>query len=484
MRSHTKHFQTLVGLFTVLAALTALALTVLALAAPALGQEIDNSAASGPNGPADIFLGEVIDVHVVNLPVRVTGRDGQPVTGLTAEDFTLREDGKKVDITNFFEVPARPRSDTAPSDAPVEVASEPSTVVFLIDDFAVDLQNRRLAMGQLRGLIEGGLGDTTDIVLAHYDGTLRIIQQPTRDPGQLLSALDSIAEVNPQGLMRQRERQAYFIRVVERAAEIRDRVRSRVHPADDGLRQLQTLSREVQMEAGRRGGENRNSHLALSSLVEGLAPLPGRKALVYLSEGLSMRPGQAAIDVIQGAIDDIQAVGGGSTSGNIDARSDALGAMMDSANHRPSRRKKRSSRPDELSAVTALATSAQVSIYPWKALGNAGGLGAQVGGTAALAASPSALSTLESNLKEALGHMATATGGSLGVGVELSNLVDRALEDFGGYYSLGFSPKHGGDDRYHRLKLKVKRSGVDVWYPRTYVAKLPDGPNLVEGQAH
>ncbi|MEO1367837.1 MAG: hypothetical protein AAFX50_11735, partial [Acidobacteriota bacterium] len=58
--------------------------------------------AAGQSG--DESFGEVISVHVVNVDVRVTDRQGQPVHGLDVGDFTLREDGNRQDITNFREV--------------------------------------------------------------------------------------------------------------------------------------------------------------------------------------------------------------------------------------------------------------------------------------------------------------------------------------------------------------------------------------------
>jgi hypothetical protein len=42
---------------------------------------------------------ESVQVNVVNVDVLVTDRDGRPVTGLTAADFTLYEDGKPMSIT-------------------------------------------------------------------------------------------------------------------------------------------------------------------------------------------------------------------------------------------------------------------------------------------------------------------------------------------------------------------------------------------------
>ena len=47
---------------------------------------------------------ERVEVNVVNVEVWVADRDGNRVTGLTPEDFQVTEDGKPVEVTNFYTV--------------------------------------------------------------------------------------------------------------------------------------------------------------------------------------------------------------------------------------------------------------------------------------------------------------------------------------------------------------------------------------------
>src|SRR5437660_7646712 len=47
---------------------------------------------------------EKIDVNVVNVDVTVTDRAGNPVRGLTRDDFEVFEDGKLQKISNFYAV--------------------------------------------------------------------------------------------------------------------------------------------------------------------------------------------------------------------------------------------------------------------------------------------------------------------------------------------------------------------------------------------
>ena len=47
---------------------------------------------------------EEIAVDIVNVEVYVTDKEGQPVAGLTIEDFEIYEDGRPVELVNFFTV--------------------------------------------------------------------------------------------------------------------------------------------------------------------------------------------------------------------------------------------------------------------------------------------------------------------------------------------------------------------------------------------
>ena len=68
-------------------------------------------------------LVESIEVRVVNVDVVVTDRAGNPVTGLTKDDFEILDNGKPQKITNIYEV--RPTSEAETLN--VAGALEPTT---------------------------------------------------------------------------------------------------------------------------------------------------------------------------------------------------------------------------------------------------------------------------------------------------------------------------------------------------------------------
>ena len=72
---------------------------------------------------------------------------------------------------------------------------------------------------------------------------------------------------------------------------------------------------------------------------------------------------------------------------------------------------------------------------------------------------------------DAINSLAADTGGFV---VRNTNNFNRAVatiaEDAGTYYVLGYRPSRAFDGKFHRVSVKVKRSGIDVRARRGYVA--------------
>ena len=113
------------------------------------------------NGP---LAAERLDVRLTELYVVVTGRDGRPVRGLDAADFTLREEGRRQEIAVFG-----------------DAAELPLTVGLAIDSSAsmfVKLPDvRDAALGFLAGLVPG----RDQAFLVDFDDEPRLVAGPTRD---------------------------------------------------------------------------------------------------------------------------------------------------------------------------------------------------------------------------------------------------------------------------------------------------------------
>ena len=124
-------------------------------------------------------LVESIEVRVTNLDVVVTDRSGNPVTGLTKDDFVVVEDGKEQPITNFYEIRAAAAMEEA---APAAASSVPENLAKRRIDAIESEMLRNLE--QMIGTLAGVEGKKALIFLG---------AELPQDPGlALLQQLDSM----------------------------------------------------------------------------------------------------------------------------------------------------------------------------------------------------------------------------------------------------------------------------------------------------
>ncbi len=72
---------------------------------------------------AEETFSDEIEVSLVNLEVIVTDRGGKPIPDLRKEDFEVLEDGKPVELTNFYAESSLPAADGMEGNAANAVAA-------------------------------------------------------------------------------------------------------------------------------------------------------------------------------------------------------------------------------------------------------------------------------------------------------------------------------------------------------------------------
>ncbi len=428
------------------------------------------------SGAPTTFL-ESIDVNLVNVEVFVTDKQGNPLADLVAQDFQIFEDGKKMKITNFQQVGAPARA-SAEGTAPGTEDRAPEAggrIVLLVDNLTINPQNRRLILREVRKFVEDQLRGGSEVMIASYEGHLRIRQGFTRDRGRLLWHIDVLEQLGPLGVLRETERRSVLRDGLRTLQEIQRTIGSDTR-GSESAHYLSNYAREIDIHAERIRGEVRGLLFALSHLVNALAVFPGRKALVYVSDGIPMRPGDELYYAIQESSSRMQPrlLETGSTDArhaDINNRSAALGAI--SAGVEGSQRSaRRGGTPAQgITDLSALANAGGVSFYPIKVLGNLGGVPADLEGEAAALYTPQLMSVRETNLSDTLRVMADSTGGATAIGADIGALLRRAEADLSRYYSLAYTPAHSGDGKYHEIKLKIRRKGARVRYRTGYVDK-------------
>jgi VWFA-related protein len=415
--------------------LSGLAAIFLLLAAPAVGQEDATPAAE------ETFI-EQIAVDIVNVEVYVTDKEGNPVSGLTREDFAVSEDGRPVEVVNFYFVangkpgpqPGPERIEAVESaeqledPPPLPLERVPEVVVpenqrlhlvIYVDNFNIHPLNRNRVFKRLREFLHDTVERGDEVLVASYDRSLKIRQPFTGSPQIVSEVLREIEGMSGSAIERESER----------SQAIKD-----IYETDS----LHTAQWHAKNFSENQYHEVNNTLDALREMLDSLAGLPGRKMLLHVSDGIPMVPGQDLYQAIQQRFMD-------------------LTAMSQSFGHDLSRR---------FTQIIAQANSDRVSFYTI----DAGGLRTQSGMGAenpAINWSLSAARAVEvvrmNNLQDPLIMMANRTGGQYIINTnDVSEGLERFARDVGNYYSLGYRAPTTERGRYHKIEVRLK-DGSKEW---------------------
>ncbi|MCP4664298.1 MAG: VWA domain-containing protein [bacterium] len=329
-----------------------------------------------------------VDVDIVNVAVYVTDRRGNHITDLEADDFELYDDGRRVEITNFYS--AAPPADAAPVAEPTE---QKLLLMIYVDNFNLRPAHRAKVLRQLGPFLEEQLGPRDRVMLVDYTNSVRVVQPLTNDRQLLAEGVKKLgmAANNRWGAGADPLASRYRARDPVMKKEILDEYQHdeshgrNVTPEQDEARILQSTR-------------------ALATTIRSFGVQNGHKAVLYISDGLPPRV---------------------RTSGTLEPLYDH---------------------------VIRQANAAQVTLYMMDARGQDG--------------------SLEFADQEALIAMADATGGSslLNTSQHRTSL-ERMEKDFDHFYSLGYASPHAGDGDYHRLQVKLRRSGLRVRHRFGYLSK-------------
>jgi len=421
----------------------------LALAGAALAQEetaVDET---------EIFS-ETIDVNVVNLEVFVTDKKGNSIKGLSVDDFEITEDGRPVAITNFYVVEegipvGTPQPETVAAAALPVGDALPETVaplalpedqrlylIVYIDNFNIRPFNRNRVFRRIREFLTEKVGNEDRVMLVSYDRSLNYRHPFTSQPDLIAQQLFELEDLTGHAVSADSDRRDILRAIAE--AESIGQVDWRVRTYAESM--YNDLSFSVD---------------AMSELVDSLGGVPGRKAMLYVSDGL---PATAADDMYHALHRQFQDTTVLSTSQEFNAN----------------RLYKR---------LTSKANENRVTFYTLDAAGLRMPGGSDVSyATADEAGIASFVDSIYiSNLQAPLLQLAEETGGQAIINSnDVGDGLTKIATDFRTYYSLGYIPAHSGDGRYYRVevKLKEKRKGVRVRHRTGYrdkpvSARMSDG---------
>lgn len=446
--------------------------TLLALATTLVAQEPARRATGGDSSS--------VTAVVVDLVVR--DRKGLPVTDLTAADFEVLEDGVPQEVGSF-RLPAAeavPGAVVASAATPAPAASTPtapgaspaarttpargtSSVVALVFD-RLSPDSRRFTKLAAERYV--GKGSESEHVVGIFatDWGLEILQPFTRDAAVLRQALDKVATRTgsqaSEALSEARSNQQRVTQMQDTMASIGTGTPAAgaaqgAAGADLQMAQMQQRMSETftMLERDQQGYGTMN---AMSAVVNALKLVPGRKSVLFFSEGLVIPPN--VMPRFLSLIDE-------ANRANVAVYAmDAKGLRAEST---------QAEARDEINAYAA---------------------GRLNNGERSIGAGGAASRYLERNEdrlrmdpSSGLGQLANETGGFLIAG---SNNFDkgftRVSEDIKAHYVLTYSSsKPTFDGKFRTINVKVKRPGLTVSHRKGYYAVPPsaDGAPVLAYEA-
>lgn len=397
---------------------------------------------------------ERVDVEIINVEVFVTDSDGNRVRGLTVDDFELFEDGQPVEISNFYATEPPPQVDSfaadrqlvesrgqasAPTVAPVrEVPKEQRQhMAVFVDDRHIAPGNRNRVLKELGLFLEDRVRAGDYVTLVRFDGSFETVQVFTRDMTKLAQGVEKLAKGAPHSVIaKARER-----KVRQVVNEIGDE--SSLLVAIDEIRGL-IQERRLTAE---------QSFKAISIFTKSLGGLPGRKAILHVSDGIERAPGQAIL-------------------------AEFFETQIGRPNRIPISRTEflKDDLTQVVEAMTREANAQQVTIYTLDASGPTANQSLR-----ADSAPVSAQTTRGQGFGDTIGKMsaqevlvelAADTGGSAILNTfNFGGAFESMSKDISSSYSLGFRARHGGDGKFHRIRVEVKRPGLKARHRTGYADK-------------
>jgi VWFA-related protein len=223
---------------------------------------------------------ETFEVRLHNLDVVVTDAKGEPVRGLTKEDFLVRENGAPQEVTNFSVYDTSSSTATqnaAAGQAVQEPAMQPAPrrFVFFIDEFSVQRGAREKLNNQIKQFVEAMRpGDMASVV--RPTAPEKVAQAFTSDRAAIESAVKKAIDDNGPKLTGATKDVRDLQWALNRATTPMEIRNARMEYASSSRRRVEHRLGQIR------------------ALTSSLAGIEGRKILVLVSMGLSARPGMEA----------------------------------------------------------------------------------------------------------------------------------------------------------------------------------------------
>jgi VWFA-related protein len=381
--------------------------------------------------------------RLVELSVTAFDRKGQAVTDLKQEDFTVQDESKTRPIA-FFRYDGGPPKEPNALPLPaglftnrVEFTPGPprNITAIVLDELNTPPQSsmrvRAMAMKYLKAL-----APQTRMAVYQMSGQLRVLQDFTDDADALRAKVEKAAIAIP--LQAEGDFDKAVVEAEQFVAMFADDRQLAGEAADIARNGLEA---EMLANAQMRASRLDKTLIAIESLGQHLAGVPGRKNLVWIGGGISMIS-------VTGAL-------GTGPHGSIDSSEDRV---------------KRTSQKLAQQGVVLYLVDA-------KGLALSKSMTAEAQGTLPVRGrgqfeQQQDAERMSADTYPTMDLMASITGGRYLVNTnDLADGFKRAASDLEGSYTLGFYVSDEPDNKWHTLKASVKRPGVNLRHRKGYLSE-------------
>jgi VWFA-related protein len=406
-------------------------------AAPGFGQEEEG----GMRRIGGLTFVDEVELTIANLIVYVTDKKGRAITDLAEDDFQVYQDGDLKQITNFklytdeiirteYEELADLGTPQASPEAEATVASGPQPVhlVLYIDNQNLDPLDRNRVLSQAREFVRNHLHPPAQMMVVAYQRTFEVLQEFTSDPAEVLRALRVVRTYTGGRSSHDSTRRDIADRIKQIISETRaSTATQRGRQSGQRAGEWSEVYSMVENFARESINDLHFTFDALRQIITSLSGLPGKKGIIYVSNGLPMVPGIELFYEVSKYTGD----------------SSVLTNMFEFDRSRDYRQ------------LAASANSQGVTFYTV----DASGLSMDTMGSAEYMtdSDPMIISIGRNNYIDSQRLLADETGGMAIFNTnDIAPRLELVAQDMFTYYSIGYPLQASGQDKVHKVKVKLR----------------------------
>jgi VWFA-related protein len=395
--------------------------------------------------------------HLVLVPAAVTDKQGQPVTGLTADDFEILEDGKVQRISNLEEITAEASAVQRP---PVEPNTFTNKLIAprakKLEIVLLDLLNTPVAAREearkslLQFLSKSADQETLVALLVMRANSVRMIHNFTSDPAVLMAAIRKVqapaasrdaTTLNTNG--GDVDAEAEQLRAI-----LNGQAAMSTATAAAQIAQLRSL--EARADLSKEDQEGLITLECMQQVAQAFAAVPGRKSMFWVSTGFTFNIGSMPWEGTRGTT------------------------------------------PEDWQRTMRMLEDANISIYPvdLSGINLQGQSDIMVHGTLNQESTQAAMESGRASdpslgRHQAMDRIATMTGGRTCYNSnDTERCLLRARQDSAQYYMLAYHTSAAGKEGWRKLDVRLRRKGLQIRARTGFffnnAARDPDSTRMAE----